>query len=96
MDILLNPKRHSRAYPDERSREVMRKTIEFFEQKGKRKLKADYHAQGWYADFLDPNGLQLEVCHSTRPLVADDAIPRVRFRREGRKKIEVASDTANG
>jgi acyl-CoA dehydrogenase len=53
MDILLNPKRHSRPYPDERSREVMRKTIEFFEQKGKRRLKADYHAQVWYADFLD-------------------------------------------
>ncbi len=53
MDILLNPKRHERSYPDERSREVMRKTIEFFEQKGKRRLKADYHARVWYADFLD-------------------------------------------
>jgi acyl-CoA dehydrogenase len=53
MDILLNPKRLDRAYPDERSREVMRKTVEFFERKGKRRLKADYHAQGWYADFLE-------------------------------------------
>ena len=53
MEILLNPKRHSRAYADDRSRQVMRKTIEFFEQKGKGRLKADYHAQVWYADFLD-------------------------------------------
>ena len=53
MEILLNPKRHDRAYPDERSREVMRKTIEFFERKGKRRLKEDYHAHGWYRDFLD-------------------------------------------
>jgi acyl-CoA dehydrogenase len=53
MEILLNPRRHDRAYPDERSREVMRKTIDFFEQKGKRRLKADYHAHGWYQDFLD-------------------------------------------
>ena len=51
--ILLNPKCHERSYPDERSREVMRKTIEFFEHKGKSKIKKDYHAQGWYADFLD-------------------------------------------
>jgi acyl-CoA dehydrogenase len=51
--ILLNPKRHTRAYPDERSREVMRRTIEFFEQKGKRRLKADDHARVWYADFLE-------------------------------------------
>ena len=33
--ILLNPKRHSRPYADARSAEVMRKTIEFFEAKGK-------------------------------------------------------------
>jgi acyl-CoA dehydrogenase len=53
MEILLNPKRHVRPYPDERSRDVMRKTIDFFEQKGKRRLKEDYHARVWYADFLD-------------------------------------------
>ena len=32
--ILLNPKQHARPYADERSREVMRKTIEFFEAQG--------------------------------------------------------------
>ena len=53
MEILLNPKQLVRAYPDERSRDVMRKTIEFFEDKGKRRLKEDYHARLWYADFLD-------------------------------------------
>jgi len=53
VEILLNPKRHARFYPDERSRDVMRKTIEFFERKGKRRLKEDFHARVWYADFLD-------------------------------------------
>ena len=53
MDILLNPKQHARSYPDERSRQVMRTTIDFFEGKGKRRLKEDYHARVWYADFLD-------------------------------------------
>jgi len=53
MEILLNPKHDTRPYPDQRSREVMRKTVEFFEHKGKRRLKEDYHARVWYADFLD-------------------------------------------
>ncbi|MCX5852227.1 MAG: acyl-CoA dehydrogenase [Deltaproteobacteria bacterium] len=51
--ILLNPKKHSRKYPDERSREIMLKTIDFFEKKGKKKLKEDDHARVWYRDFLD-------------------------------------------
>jgi len=53
VEILLNPKRHTRAYRDQRSREVMLKTIEFFEQRGKKRLKDDYHAQVWYADFVE-------------------------------------------
>ncbi len=53
MEILLNPKRGPRAYSDNRSQQVMQKTIAFFEAKGKRRLKEDYHAQVWYADFLD-------------------------------------------
>jgi acyl-CoA dehydrogenase len=51
--ILLNPKHHSRSYPDERSAEVMRKTIAFFEAKGKEKLLADFYSRVWYRDFLD-------------------------------------------
>lgn len=51
--FLLNPKQYTRPYPDERSRELMRKTIEFFERKGKSKIKEDDHARTWYADFLD-------------------------------------------
>ena len=39
--ILLNPKHHTRSYPDGRSREIMLKTIAFFEAKGKRRLKED-------------------------------------------------------
>ena len=51
--ILLNPKRHDRYYPDERSRQIMRKTIAFFESKGLAKIKEDDHARAWYADFLE-------------------------------------------
>jgi acyl-CoA dehydrogenase len=51
--ILLNPKKHDREYPDERSREIMLKTIEFFENKGRGKIKKDDHERTWYADFLE-------------------------------------------
>jgi len=51
--ILLNPKKHDREYLDERSREIMLKTIEFFESKGRGKLKKDDHERVWYADFLE-------------------------------------------
>jgi acyl-CoA dehydrogenase len=51
--ILLNPKKHDREYLDERSREIMRKTIAFFENKGRGKIKRDDHERSWYADFLE-------------------------------------------
>ncbi len=51
--LLLNPKKHNRYYADETSKEVMLKTIRFFESKGKRKLKADDRECVWYADFLE-------------------------------------------
>ena len=50
--ILLNPKKLSPRYPDERSLEVMARTVDFFERKGKRRLKEDTHARVWYDDFL--------------------------------------------
>jgi acyl-CoA dehydrogenase len=51
--ILLNPKKHIREYPDGRSREIMLKTIEFFEKRGKIKLKEMDHNRVWYSDFLE-------------------------------------------
>ena len=51
--ILLNPKKHTREYPDKRSKEIMLKTIEFFENKGKKKIKDDDHDRVWYSDFLE-------------------------------------------
>jgi acyl-CoA dehydrogenase len=51
--ILLNPKHLNRFYADERSREIMYKTVAFFENKGLRKVKEDDHARTWYADFLE-------------------------------------------
>ena len=51
--MLFNPRKATFDHLDARSREIMRKTIAFFEAKGKRQLKHDYHHMIWYSDFLD-------------------------------------------
>jgi acyl-CoA dehydrogenase len=51
--ILLNPRQHDRKYLDEKSREIMRKTIAFFENKGIGRIKRDDHERSWYSDFLE-------------------------------------------
>jgi acyl-CoA dehydrogenase len=50
--ILLNPHKFKGEHLDNQSRELLSKTIKFFEKRGKRKLKEDDHARTWYADFL--------------------------------------------
>ena len=51
--FLLNPKVHQRQYADEKTRQIMLKTIAFFEEKGRAKVKKDDYDRVWYADFLD-------------------------------------------
>ena len=51
--ILLNPHSHNRYYPDERSRQIMLHTIEFFERKVLRRIKEDDLGRTWYGDFLE-------------------------------------------
>ena len=51
--ILLDPNRYAPAHLDESSLGIMRATIEFFETKGKRRLKQDDRERVWYADFLE-------------------------------------------
>jgi len=50
--MILNPAKNTYEHLDEKSRSIMLKTIEFFETKGKDKLKSDYHDKVWYADFI--------------------------------------------
>jgi len=50
---LLNPKTEKYEHLDEKSRNLMHKTIEFFEKKGKLKILDDDHNKVWYSDFLE-------------------------------------------
>ena len=49
--FLLNPKQYDRFYPDDRSRDIMLKTIDFFERKGLARVKEDDRTFKWYGDF---------------------------------------------
>ena len=51
--MMLHPKNETFEHLDPRSREIMLKTVAFFENKGKEKLKHDDHERVWYADFLE-------------------------------------------
>lgn len=51
--ILIHPNRFKSECPDAKSRDLMSKTIQFFESRGKKRLKKDDHEAVWYADFLD-------------------------------------------
>jgi acyl-CoA dehydrogenase len=54
--MLLNPNQLERRYPDPRSGEIMAATVDFFESRGKARLKHDDHERTWYSDFLDHVG----------------------------------------
>ncbi len=51
--IILNPKKIVAKYADEETKQIMLKTIDFFEGRGLKKMKDDFHACKWYTEFLD-------------------------------------------
>jgi acyl-CoA dehydrogenase len=51
--LLLNPHRYDPQHFDAETRRLLTATIDWFEQRGKRKLVADYHDKVYYADFLE-------------------------------------------
>ena len=51
--MLFHPRNENFEHLDERSKEMMQKTIDFFEAKGKAGIKDDDHERRWYADFID-------------------------------------------
>jgi alkylation response protein AidB-like acyl-CoA dehydrogenase len=51
--LLFNPRSYDAAEFDEPTRRALLATIEWFESRGKRKLKDDDHERVWYADFLE-------------------------------------------
>ncbi|TDB70216.1 acyl-CoA dehydrogenase [Micromonospora sp. KC721] len=50
---LLNPHTYDPAHLDPESRRLLRATVDFFEQRGKKALVDSYNRHDWYGDFLD-------------------------------------------
>jgi alkylation response protein AidB-like acyl-CoA dehydrogenase len=51
--LLFNPRTYDPADLDDESRRLMRATIDWFEARGKERLKADDRERVWYSDYLD-------------------------------------------
>lgn len=51
--ILLNPKKFNKQYADQETADIMRKTIDFFEDMGLKKCTDDYYSARWYTEFLE-------------------------------------------
>ncbi|SCL22890.1 Acyl-CoA dehydrogenase [Micromonospora nigra] len=51
--MLLNPRTYDPTHLDEPSRRLLRVTVDWFENRGKKALTDSYNTHEWYADFLD-------------------------------------------
>lgn len=51
--LLFNPKQYERDHADAKSRDIVEKTIAFFETKGLQQIKEDDQAMVWYEDFVE-------------------------------------------
>lgn len=52
-NVLLNPKKYNREHLDPRAKEIMLKTIDFFENKGLNKIKEEDKNFSWYEDYTE-------------------------------------------
>ncbi|MCW9049588.1 MAG: acyl-CoA dehydrogenase [Deltaproteobacteria bacterium] len=51
--LLFNPHKYQHDHSDKKSRQLVEKTIAFFERKGLKKIKEDDQTMVWYEDFLE-------------------------------------------
>lgn len=51
--ILFNPKKHNIKYGDEKTRAMMQKVIDHFEEKGLKSIKKDWHDKVWNYEFVN-------------------------------------------
>ncbi|WP_405407598.1 acyl-CoA dehydrogenase family protein [Streptomyces decoyicus] len=50
--LLFNPRTYDPAHFDPETRRLLRATVDWFEERGKRRLIEDYRSRAWLADFL--------------------------------------------
>ncbi|MRR15744.1 MAG: acyl-CoA dehydrogenase [Deltaproteobacteria bacterium] len=52
MSLLINPKTYHQKWPDQKTQDIMEKTIAFFERKGLSSIKEDDQDIRWYDDYI--------------------------------------------
>ena len=50
---LFNPKTYRGAHPAAHTNDMLKAVIDWFEERGLARLKADYHDRAWKYDFVD-------------------------------------------
>ncbi|MCG3843682.1 acyl-CoA dehydrogenase family protein [Photobacterium damselae] len=51
--MLFNPQKHNFHYKDQETQQLMQKVIDFFEAKGLKSIKKDWHDKVWNYEFVD-------------------------------------------
>jgi len=51
--LLFNPKTYRGAHPDAHTNDMLQAVIDWFEERGLKRLKADYHDRAWNYDFVE-------------------------------------------
>lgn len=51
--MLFNPQKHNFHYKDQETQQLMQKVIDFFEAKGLKNIKKDWHDKVWNYEFVD-------------------------------------------
>ncbi|UGA54790.1 acyl-CoA dehydrogenase family protein [Vibrio sp. VB16] len=73
--MLFNPKLHNIEYRDQNTQELMQKVIDFFENKGLKSIKEDWHNKVWnyeFVEFMKENNI-LETLMTPSGYGAEDA-----------------------
>ena len=79
MNFLVQPKKYKSFMADEGSRAVMEKTIDFFENMGKKQLLDDYNKKVWYKEFVDFIGKEQIFAKLLTPKEYADGDPDCRW-----------------
>ena len=76
---LLNPSTYDGSEFDPETQRVLRATIDWFEAKGKARLLAESHTDGWYADFIEFLGRERVFATLLTPARDADGAPGKRW-----------------
>lgn len=79
MNYLLQPKKYESLMADAGSRNIMEKTIAFFEGIGKAKLTDDFHKKVWYKNFVEFVGREQIFAKLLTPSRYGDGDPDCRW-----------------